>query len=132
MYLKKETFIDSCIIKFTLIAFIVFSMYCASNILASDFPWIKGDRVYGVKEGNGPIDIESGYVVAYLGDTCRVKWDSCPYESMVPVQQMYRSFCEAQRADDVRDKDGSSFKNGGKSAGKIGLLYMLMGRRGAK
>jgi hypothetical protein len=132
MYSKKEVFINSCIIKFTFIAFIVFSMYCASNILASDFPWIKGDRVYGVKEGNGPIDVQSGYVVAYFGDTCRVKWDSCPSESLVPVQQMYRSSREAQRADDVRDKDGSSFKDGGKSAGKIGLLYMLMGRRGAK
>jgi len=132
MYSRQIIFINACIVRFAIFAFIVFIMYFFSNLYASELPWKKGDLFYGVEVGSGSVNVENGHVIVFLGDACKVKWDSSRREGLIPIECMYRTFSAAQRGESLRHTDGQSFANAGKSVGMVGLLYMLLNRRSAK
>ena len=132
MYSRQIFFKNACFAIFSIFLCIVFFLYFVSNLYASDFPWKKGDVFYGVEYENSAANVEYGHVMAFYGDACKVKWDASRRECLVPVERLHRTFSAAQRAESLRDTDGQSFENAGKSVGRVGLLFMLLSRRGAK
>ncbi len=116
----------------TAIACTVLALCFAPISPAAQFPWSEGDRVHVVVVRGSAKSIESGSVTGLNGDLCRVEWDLCHCETFVPVKQLYRTLRAAQRAGAMLDENDECFHESAQSAGKLGLLYLLLSRRGGE
>ena len=122
----------SCTIAFICIVCIVIALHSAKCSSAAEFTWSEGDRVHVVVARGSAISIESGHITELYGDFCRVQWDLCDCETVVPLEQAHRTLRAAQKKGAMHDADEESFRESAQSAGKLSLLYMLLSRRGTE
>lgn len=99
---------------------------------AADVAWSEGNRVYVVVLRGSTTSIESGYITGLDEDLCRVEWDLCHCETLVPVEQLHRTPRAAQRAGAMQRTGEDSFHESAQSAGKMSLLYLLLSQRGSR
>lgn len=116
---KSRVFI-ACILTFINV------VACSSSALS----WSDGNRVHVVVLCGSTTIIESGYITTLDGNMCRVKWDHCDCETVVPVENLHTSLSAALKAGEKQDTGDISFNAAAKSAGKMGLLYLLLSERG--
>ena len=121
----------ACFSKKTIV-FIVCVFIFIANVAYSyaGLSWSDGSRVHVVVLRGSTTRIESGYITALDGDMCRVKWDQCDCETLVPAENLHRSLSAALRAGKKQDTGDITFDDAEKSAGKMGLLYLLLSERG--
>ena len=103
------------------------------NIVAyssSALSWSDGNRVHVVVLCGSSTSVESGYITSIDGNMCHVKWDRCDCETVVPVENLHRSLSAAIKAGERQDTCDIPFNDAAKSAGKMGLLYLLLSERG--
>jgi len=117
---KKSSGITACVL--ILVTLVTYSSPALS--------WSDGNRVHVVVLRGSTTRIESGYISTLDGDMCRVKWDQCDCETVVPVENLHRSLSAALKAGKKQDTADISFDDAAKSAGKMGLLYLLLSERG--
>jgi len=94
--------------------------------------WSNGNRVHVVVICGSATTIESGYITEIDGNMCHVKWDQCSCETLVPVENLHRSLSSAQKASEEQNRGEISYNDAAKSAGKMGLLYLLLIQRWRK
>lgn len=122
----------SCTIAFIGIVCIALAFGCATRSPAAEFAWSEGDRVHVVVARGSAISVESGHITELYADLCRVQWDLCDCETVVPIEQAHRTLRAAQKAEALHDADAESFHESAQSAGKLSLLYLLLSRRGTE
>ncbi|MGE4442701.1 MAG: hypothetical protein AB7D27_14605 [Desulfomicrobium sp.] len=132
MHLFERKWNFSSMIPILAFSHVFFILGCASFSCAADVSWSKGDRAHVVVIHGSAVSIESGYVTALDGEIIQVRWDKSHGETLVPVEGLYRFRRDAQRAAKLHGKDDTSFDQAARSAGKMGLLYLLLNQRGRK
>lgn len=130
MFFYNLRLIDFHKIIVFVIACIMLSLNFAAYSFATEISWSNGSRVHAVVTDGSTTNIESGYVTNFDENICRVKWDLCNCETLEPVDKLYRSLSEAQRMGAVQKTGDSSFNEAAQSAGRMGLLSMLLSPRG--
>jgi len=113
-------------IKVAVIACSIMSLNLAVSSFATELSRSNGSRVHAVVVRGSATNIESGYVINFDENICRVKWDRCNCETLIPVDKLYRSLREAKRVGELQNTEDVSFNEAAKSAGRMGLLYMLL------
>lgn len=111
--------------KFMFMCIVFFSIMLMS---ATALSWSRGSRVHAVVLRGSSMSIESGRITALDGGMSRVRWDRCNCETLVPVKHLHRSRSAALTAGADQDTAGMSLNDSAESAGKMGLLYLLLGR----
>lgn len=96
------------------------------------YSWSPGSRAHAVVLRGSTVSVESGRITALHGGLGRVMWDRCNCETLVPVRHLHRSLGAATAAGAQRNTGGMSFNDSAERAGKMGLLYLLLSRRGGK
>lgn len=121
----------TCVSKKTIVFIVCVFIFIANAAYSSSaVSWSDGSRVHVVVLRGSTTRIESGYITTLDGDMCRVKWDQCDCETVVPVENLHRSLSAALKAGKKQDTGDISFDDAAKSAGKMGLLYLLLSERG--
>ena len=123
---------SSSTISILIFTCVLFLLTLTSISCAADMPWSKGDRAHVVVIQGSAVSIESGYVTALDDDSVQVRWDASHCETRVPAERLHRYMQDARRAAELHDKDDPSFDQAVRSAGKMGLLYLLLSQRGRK
>lgn len=114
------------------IAGLVLFFGIAAYAFAADESWSKGNRVHVVLGHGISTSIESGFITNVDGDVCRIKWDKCNCETLVPIDKLYRSLSQAHKAEALHRSNDVSIHEAAQSAGRIGLIYMLLSQRSGK
>lgn len=87
-----------------------------------------GQKVYAVVVRGTEAAVESGRITGIAGGIGRARWDTCACETHVPVHDLFVSPSLARSVQARLNAGHVTFNEAAGAAGRMSLLFLLLGR----